>query len=190
MLFLLRNGIFYALDFGIFEIKSEIMKQLVLLFLSFIILSIGSFASNTPEQVLAKLQINQLPFSKLQPKYIINDSLKKNLDSYSYYEEEYFDARKRRNGGIFLTTFGLSGFFAGSLVAFENNNESEKKGLGVVGTGIIITAALMTGIGIPLWISGSSRMKKHRNILEKMEQKPISLQLNSTTNGIGLALKF
>lgn len=166
------------------------MKKILFLLFLFPVIGITSFASNTPEQVLAKSQLTQISYSKLQSNYDIKDSLAQNTNSYSYYEEEYFNARKRRNGGIFLTAFGLSGFIAGSLVAIENNNESEKEELGGVGTGIFITAAVMTGIGVPLWISGSTRMKKSRNILEKMEHKPISLQLTSTTDGIGLALKF
>ena len=181
------QSVFY---FGIFERKPKLMKQIFFLLILVPILSIASFASNTPEHVMAKLQIKQLPFSKLQAIYPLNDSLEQNLDSYSYYEEEYFNARKRRSGGIFLSTFGLSGFIAGSLVAIENNNEPEKEGIGGVGTGIFITAAVMTGIGIPLWISGSTKMKKNRTILEEIDTKRFSLKLTSTADGLGIAIIF
>lgn len=166
------------------------MKPIIYILFIFTTLSTSVFASETPEKILAQLQISQLPYSKYSPKPTKIDSLVKVEDSYSYYEGEYFHAKKRRNGGVFLTAFGLSGFIAGSLVALENKNDKEKESLGGVGTGIFITATVMTGIGVPLWISGSSRMKKNRIVLEKMEEKPISLQLSSSNYGIGISLRF
>ena len=166
------------------------MKYLLILLFLFPLLSSSSFASDYPNPILAKLQFNQLTYSKLHSKYYLTDSLAQNTNSYSYYEQEYFKAKKRRNGGVFLTAFGISGFIAGSLVAMENKNDPEKEDLGGVGTGIFITATVMTGIGIPLWISGTSRMKKNRKILEEMEQKPISLEINSSKNGFGISLRF
>lgn len=166
------------------------MKPFLCLALILSLLNASGFASETPEKALAQLQISQIPYSKLSAKPIKNDSSIKEKDSYSYYEGEYFNAKKRRNGGVFLTVFGLSGFIAGSLVAMENKDDSEKESLGGVGTGIFISATVMTGIGIPLWISGSSRMKKNRIILETMEEKPISLQVSSSKYGIGISLRF
>ncbi|NPD44591.1 MULTISPECIES: hypothetical protein [unclassified Lentimicrobium] len=166
------------------------MKPIIYILFISTMLSTSIFASDTPEKALAQLQISQLSYSKLSPNPTKNDSSIKAEDSYSYYEEEYFSAKKRRNGGLFLTAFGLSGFIAGSLVAMENKNDKEKESLGGVGTGIFITATVMTGIGIPLWISGSSKMKKNRAVLEKMEEKSISLQLSSSKNGIGISLRF
>lgn len=166
------------------------MKHLILILSLVSILNISSLASDLPKQVLAKLEIKQVSISILQSNYKISDSLIQNTNNYSHYEGEYFRAQKRRNGGIFLTAFGLGGFIAGSLVAIENQNDAERENLGGVGTGIFITAAVMTGIGIPLWVSGSSKMKKNKTILEKMEEKPISLQLSSSNNGIGISLRF
>ncbi len=162
------------------------MKPIFPLFIVFILLQTIAVASGIPEQTFVKSYHSQLTYSKLQ----INDSINEKTDSFSYYEGQYFNAKKRRNGGIFLTVFGLGGFIAGSLIAIENKNDDEKESLGGVGTGIFITATVMTSIGIPLWISGSSRMKKNKTILEKIEEKPVSLRLTSSNYGIGLSLNF
>ncbi|MBR4839261.1 MAG: hypothetical protein IK005_02155 [Paludibacteraceae bacterium] len=125
------------------------------------------------------------------------------------YFKDYKSGQHRMVSGIVVTSVGLGLCAVGGMCtlisyAFESYNEDTEDweyerddDTYHAGIGILLTGAVITTVGVPLWVSGAG--KKNQAIQEFKESfserkssysEPIHLDLVSHKNNIGLALKF
>ncbi len=101
------------------------------------------------------------------------------------YDQEYYDeALTLKKRGTVISTAGIGCIAIGSILFFQDNSYNNDLG-GVLLLGGVVTSA----IGIPQWITGSAKVNAYEEAQLK-QQKKVSLNLEFTSNGLGLVMRL
>jgi hypothetical protein len=104
---------------------------------------------------------------------------------YDYYNDQYNKASKQKTIGTYLTFSGAFMSITGYILLSNNTSEEYKQPLGGV---LFVIGTVALNVGIPLWISGSVKRANNARAMESV--KSVGLSLETSTNGVGLVLRF
>lgn len=120
------------------------------------------------------------------------------------YGSDYLQARRQYQGGIGLTLGGaalLSFSLVSGAMLEDYNRSSIRMGMGDLGhenTGVTAAILVVGGlagaaglaVGIPLWVKGNRKLCALADDYNRRVGQAPSLELGTTNNGVGVALRF
>jgi hypothetical protein len=114
-----------------------------------------------------------------------NSSLQTGLykgHNYDYYKNIRRGALAKRNIGIIFTFVGIGACAAGVAMLIEDKEDP-------AGTGLYFGGAILSDVGIILWIAGGIKSANNRKAMER-SLRATNLSFGPTYNGVGLKLAF
>jgi hypothetical protein len=92
-------------------------------------------------------------------------------------------AKRPKRVGVILTTVGISGGIFFSLFAVNNDFVGDSR------NDALIYNAIVTNVGVSLWISGGIIAANNKKAMEKIKPNA-DLSFRTTNNGVGLVMRF
>ncbi|NPD48200.1 MULTISPECIES: hypothetical protein [unclassified Lentimicrobium] len=139
--------------------------------------------TNTKEQITSPILEKQ------------NEKGSYNGYNYEYYENAQKKAISQKKVGMGVTLGGLGVFFIGAVMAVsagydEETETFENESLAMTG-GLLEIGGIITAIvGTPIWISGGAKYRKATDGMGRCSNQNVSLNIGTTSNGLGLVVKF
>ncbi len=152
--------------------------------------------NETPRWVEAKsIKIKGL-YTELNANNSNDNDLKSNIPykqgvyrghNYNYYQNLRIKSTNQRNVGMFMFFLGFGCEVAGYLMVIDDKITND--GAGQIW---ILGGAILSNIGIPLWIAGGVKRANNKKAMELTQDKMniSSLSIKPTNNGLGLVLNF
>jgi hypothetical protein len=152
--------------------------------------------NETPRWVEAKsIKIKGL-YTELNANNSNDNGLKSNIPNkqgvyrghnYNYYQNLRIKSTNQRDAGMFMFFLGFGCEVAGYLMVIDDKITND--GAGQI---LILGGAILSNIGIPLWIAGGVKRANNKKAMELTQDKMniSSLSIKPTNNGLGLVLNF
>ena len=107
--------------------------------------------------------------------------------NYNYYQNLRIKSTNQRDAGMFMFFLGFGCEVAGYLMVIDDKITND--GAGQIW---ILGGAILSNIGIPLWIAGGVKRANNKKAMELTQDKMniSSLSIKPTNNGLGLVLNF
>ena len=104
---------------------------------------------------------------------------------YNYYKELARRSKNQRDVGSALTIAGFGCQIVGIVLLADDNRNNDGAGQGLYWGGFVSWS-----VGLPLWISGGVKHANNKRAMESVRQRDVSLNLGTTSNGVGLILSL